>query len=88
MFFQRLFFSLGGDARDIYYQLAGWSEFSLGDTPGFNGDLKTALASIKAKILLIGVKEDQLFRREELQSAKDAIRDATLSGAFVPHGTH
>jgi homoserine O-acetyltransferase/O-succinyltransferase len=66
----------GQDARDVYYQLDGWSEFNVGDTPGFNGDPKAALAAIKAKVLLIGVKEDQLFRREELQFAKNAIRDA------------
>ena len=51
----------GFDARDTYYQLDGWSEFNVGDTPGFNGDPKAALAAIKAKTLLIGVKEDQLF---------------------------
>ena len=67
----------GLDARDTYYQLDGWSEFNVGDTPGFNGDLKAAFAAIKAKTLLIGVKEDQLIRREELQFAKNAIRDAT-----------
>ena len=66
----------GLDARDIFYQLDGWSEFNLGDTPGFNGDVKAALAAIKAKTLLIGVKEDQLIRREELQFAKSTIRDA------------
>jgi homoserine O-acetyltransferase len=66
----------GLDARDISYQLDGWSEFNVGDTPGFNGDVKAALAVIKAKTLLIGVKEDQLIRREELQFAKSTIRDA------------
>ena len=66
----------GLDARDIFYQLEGWSEFNLGDTPGFKGDVKAALTAIKAKTLLIGVKEDQLFRPEELQLAKSIIRDA------------
>jgi homoserine O-acetyltransferase len=67
----------GFDARDIYYELDSWSEFNVGDTPGFNGDAKAALAAIRAKCLLIAVKEDQIFRPEELQSAKNAIRDAT-----------
>ena len=66
----------GLDARDIFYQLEGWSEFNLGDTPGFKGDVKAALTAIKAKTLLIGVKEDQLFRPEELQLAKSILRDA------------
>ena len=84
IFFERLWSGL--DARDVYYQLDGWSEFNVGDTPGFNGDTKTAVAAIKAKTLLIGVKEDQLFRREELQSAKNAIRDATYLELSSPAG--
>jgi homoserine acetyltransferase len=67
----------GIDARDIFYELDGWSEFNVGETPGFKGDVKTALAAIKARTFLIAVTEDQLFRREELQFAKNAIRDAT-----------
>jgi homoserine O-acetyltransferase/O-succinyltransferase len=66
----------GLDARDVFYELEGWSEFNIGDTPGYKGDAKAALAAIKARTLLIGVKEDQLTRREELQFAKSLIRDA------------
>ena len=76
----------GLDARDLYYQLDGWSEFNVGDTPGFNGDPKAALAAIKAKVLLIGVKEDQLVRREELQFAKNAIHDAAYLEFPSPTG--
>jgi homoserine O-acetyltransferase len=76
----------GLEARDLYYQLDGWSEFNVGDTPGFNGDPKAALAAIKAKVLLIGVKEDQLVRREELQFAKNAIHDATYLEFPSPTG--
>ena len=68
----------GLDARDVFYQLDGWSEFNIGETPGFNGDVKTALGAIKARTLLIGLTEDQLSRREELLSAKNAIRDAAF----------
>ena len=83
---QRVWLGSGLDARDIYYQLEGWSEFNVGDTPGFNGDPKAALAAIKAKTLLIGIKEDQLFRREELQFAKNAIRDAAYLEVSSPAG--
>ncbi len=76
----------GLDARDIFYQLDGWSEFNIGETPGFNGDVKTALGAIKARTLLIGVTEDQLFQREELQFAKNAIRDATYLELSSPAG--
>jgi homoserine O-acetyltransferase/O-succinyltransferase len=81
---QRLWSGL--DARDVYYQLDGWSEFNVGDTPGSNGDPKTALAAIKAKALLIAVKEDQLFRPQELQFAKNAIRDAAYLELSSPAG--
>jgi homoserine O-acetyltransferase/O-succinyltransferase len=65
------------DARDIYYQLDGWAEFDVGDTPGFSGDTKAALAKIKAKALLIAIKEDLLFLRDEMLSASHAMHDAT-----------
>jgi homoserine O-acetyltransferase len=76
----------GLDARDVFYQLDGWSEFNIGETPGFNGDVKKALAAIKARTLLIGVTEDQLIRREELQFAKNAIRDAAYLEVSSPTG--
>jgi homoserine O-acetyltransferase len=65
------------DARNAYYMLDCWAEFNLGDTPGFNGDTKAAVGAIKARTLLIGIKEDLLIRREELLFAKNAIRNAT-----------
>lgn len=74
------------DARDVYYQLDGWAEFDVGDTPGFNGDTKAALASIKAKTLVLGVKEDLLITREELQFARDAIHGAAYVVISSPVG--
>ncbi|HEV2548051.1 MAG TPA: alpha/beta fold hydrolase [Stellaceae bacterium] len=74
------------DARDFYYQLQGWAEFNLGDTPGFNGDVDAALRSIKAKTLLIGASSDMLVRREEILSAKQALRDATFLEIQSPLG--
>jgi homoserine O-acetyltransferase len=74
------------DARDVYYQLDCWAEFNLGDTPGFNGNTKAALAAIKAKTLLIATKEDLLIRREEMKFARDAIRNATYVEISSPFG--
>jgi homoserine O-acetyltransferase len=74
------------DARDIYYQLDGWAEFNLGDTPGFKGDTKAALAAIKAKTLLIAVKEDQLVTRGEMLLAKSFIPGATYVEISSPFG--
>jgi homoserine O-acetyltransferase len=73
-------------ARDAYYQLEGWSEFNVGDTPGFKGNPKAALAEIKSKALLIGVKEDQLFRPDELQAAKNSLSDAAHLELSSPFG--
>lgn len=85
-FWQGIWVKAGLDARDVYYQLDGWSEFNVGDTPGFHGDPKAALAAIKAKTLLIGIKEDQLFRREELQFMKNTIHDASYLEISSPTG--
>jgi homoserine O-acetyltransferase len=86
-FWQRLWTVIAPqDARDIYYQLDGWAEFNIGDTPGFNGDTKAALGAIKAKTLLIAEKEDQLVRREEMLFAKNAIGDATYVEISSPFG--
>ena len=41
---------------------------------------------IKAKALLIGIKEDLISRREELQFAKSAIRDAAHLEISTPTG--
>jgi homoserine O-acetyltransferase len=76
-FWDRICISSGSDARDFYYQIDGYAEFNVGDTPGFNGDAKAALGAIKAKALLIAFKEDQIFRREETLSDSKAIHDAT-----------
>jgi homoserine O-acetyltransferase len=66
------------DARDVYYQLRMWSTFNVGDSPGFKGDPRAALASIKARALVIGSKDDALVSREEIRFAKDAIPNASL----------
>jgi len=61
------------DARDVYYQLRMWASFSIGDSPGFNGDAQGALRSIKARVLLITVKEDLMISPEEVAFIKGAI---------------
>jgi homoserine O-acetyltransferase len=63
------------DARDVYYQLQAWAEFNVGDGP-FRGDAVAALRSVKAKVLLIGVKDDLLVDREEVLLAKRSIPNA------------
>ncbi len=74
------------DARDIYYRWQAWADFNVGDTPGFKGDAAAALRSIKAQVLIIGSKDDQLVRREELIFAKNHISGATLIELDSPLG--
>lgn len=86
-FWRRVWSSLvPQDARDIYYQLDGWAKFNIGDTPGFHGDINSALNAITAKTLLVGIKEDLLTRSEEQQFAKNAIRDASYLEISSPTG--
>jgi homoserine O-acetyltransferase len=64
------------DARDVYYQMEMWASFNIGDSAGFNGDARAALRSIKARMLLISAKEDEMISQEEIAFAKSAIPNA------------
>ena len=39
------------DANNLILQMRTWEKHDVGTTPGFNGDVEKALASIKAPIL-------------------------------------
>jgi len=64
------------DARDIYYQLRMWAAYNLGDSPGFGGDAQAALKTIKARVLVISMKEDLLFSTDEIALVKNSIPGA------------
>ena len=66
------------DARDVLYQLRGWADFNIGDTPGFDGDARAALNSIKARALVIAFTGDMMMRLDEAKFTRDAIPDAAL----------
>lgn len=74
------------DARDIHYQLRAWAEFNVGDTPGFNGDARAALGTIKAQVLLISAKGDMLVSRDEVLFAKNVIPGAMHVEIDSPFG--
>ncbi len=74
------------DARDMYYQIQAWAEFSVGDTPGFNGDAEAALRAIKARVMIIAVKEDLLFDLGESLWARDLISNSKLVEIESPAG--
>jgi homoserine O-acetyltransferase len=65
------------DARDVYYQLQACADFSVGDTPGFRGDVKAALQSIKAQVLLITAKEDLIYFGTGVSLVKEVIPRVT-----------
>ena len=65
------------DARDIYYHVGSWRTFSVGDTPGFAGDTASALATIKAQMLMIGATHDMAVRPDEYILPAEAIPNAT-----------
>jgi len=64
------------DARDLYYLIKSGGQGSLGDTPGFGGDLMTALRSIKAKTLFIGNPRDQVVVPQHVEMQVKAIPNA------------
>lgn len=65
------------DANNILAQIAACSDFDLGNTPGFNGDTKKALASIKARTLILLGENDLIVPDGPM--AEDA--------AHIPHAT-
>jgi len=74
------------DARDVYYQMRMWASFNIGDSPGFNGDAQAALRSIKARVLLLTVKEDLMISQEEVALAKGAIPNVSHLEMDTPFG--
>jgi homoserine O-acetyltransferase len=61
------------DTRDLYYLNESFGHGWVGDTPGFNGDVKAALGSIKAKALFIHTLQDQFFPPQNIAAEVKAI---------------
>jgi homoserine O-acetyltransferase len=57
------------DANDWIYQTWAYDRHDVGTTPGFNGDTARALASIKAKTLILTGTKDLLNPEFEPQQA-------------------
>jgi homoserine O-acetyltransferase len=66
------------DARDLYYRSMASGRGWIGDTPGFNGDLKAVLGSIKATTLFILSPQDLFLPPQHVD---DFVRD--IPGARV-----
>ncbi len=50
-----------GDANDMILQMRTWQKHDIGTTPGFGGDVKKALGSIKVPVLYMPSMSDQYF---------------------------
>lgn len=53
------------DANDLLCMLRTWQEADAGRTPGFGGCLKTALAAVTARTIVMPCNTDQYFTEEE-----------------------
>lgn len=67
----------GGDANDLILQMRTWERHDVGTTPGFAGDTKQALASIKVPVLYMPSATDLYF----------PVGDAQFEAAFIHHVT-
>jgi homoserine O-acetyltransferase len=70
--------ALGFDAHDYLYQSWAYEAHDVGTTRGFDGDTRRALASIKAKTLLLAPPLDLFNPSESARAAAKAIPDATF----------
>jgi homoserine O-acetyltransferase len=67
----------GADANDLILQMRTWEKNDVGATPGFGGDEKKALASIKVPVLFMPSATDMYF----------PVTDAKYEAQFIPHVT-
>jgi homoserine O-acetyltransferase len=67
----------GADANNLILQLRTWERHDVGTTPGFNGDVTRALASIKVPVLYMPSETDLYF----------PVADARYEAQYIPHCT-
>lgn len=66
--------SLGRDINNVLAQLETWKSHNVGDTPGFNGDYRTALASISARVLTMPCRTDLYIPLEDAEEETRCLR--------------
>jgi homoserine O-acetyltransferase len=64
------------DARDLFYLQKSVTLGWLGNTPGFNGDIHAALASVQAKALFIYNTRDQFYLPHHMEDTVKAVPNA------------
>ncbi|MEP6692749.1 MAG: alpha/beta fold hydrolase [Gemmatimonadaceae bacterium] len=67
----------GADANNLIFQMRMWEAHDVGTTPGFDGNVERALASIQVPLLYMPSETDLYF----------PIGDARYEGRFIPRVT-
>ncbi len=65
----------GADANNLILQMRTWEVHDVGTTPGFDGDVKKALASITVPLLYMPSETDLYF----------PVEDASYEAQFIPN---
>lgn len=71
-------FVLTWDANNLIALARTWQNNNVGDTPGFNGDVKKALGSIKAEVLYMPSETDMYFHIDALKNEAKLIPNVKL----------
>ena len=71
-------FFLQCDANDLLSQAKTWQTHNVGDTPGFGGDHKKALASITARAVVMPGQTDLYFPPEDSEAEVACMPNAIL----------
>lgn len=69
---------LSNDANDLLSQAVTWQNHNIADTPGQDGNLESALRSIRTRVLLMPASSDLYFRVTDLRNESRFIRDVSL----------
>jgi len=72
------FFLDGRDANNLLAMLWTWQNGDIGLTPGFEGEYERALASIRAKAIVMPAEKDLYFPPEDEEYAVRHMEDAEL----------
>ena len=68
----------GADANNLILQMRTWEKHDVGTTPGFGGDLETALGSIKTPFLYMPSETDLYFPVADAKFEAGFMRTVTL----------
>lgn len=68
----------GRDANDFLCHNRAWYDHNVGDTPGFGGDWRAALRSVRARALVLPSRTDTYFYLKDLVAEAELVPDHRL----------